>query len=119
MSQPNHRLRALQAGAKAFISKPFDVTEVLTHTKNMLEVRLLHRRARNDTRILTRQSEELNALYEQVVIEQKLSERLMLSVLPGSAAGRMRSHPDVVADSHPDVSGICRSSRIRSKRWAR
>jgi signal transduction histidine kinase len=41
-AQPGHKLRALQAGAKDFISKPFDLTEVLTRVRNMLEVRLLH-----------------------------------------------------------------------------
>jgi putative two-component system response regulator len=42
-AQPGHKLRALQAGAKDFISKPFDLPEVLTRVHNMLEVRLLHK----------------------------------------------------------------------------
>jgi PAS domain S-box-containing protein len=43
-AQPGHKLRALQAGAKDFISKPFDLVEVRTRIHNMLEVRLLYRR---------------------------------------------------------------------------
>jgi len=43
-AQPGHKLRALQAGAKDFISKPFDLLEVKTRIHNMLEVRLLYRR---------------------------------------------------------------------------
>ena len=43
-AQPGHKLRALNAGAKDFISKPLDLTEVLTRIRNMLEVRLLYRR---------------------------------------------------------------------------
>jgi len=43
-AQPAHKLRALQAGAKDFISKPFDLLEVKTRIHNMLEVRLLHKR---------------------------------------------------------------------------
>ncbi len=42
-AQPGHKLRALQAGAKDFISKPFDLAEVRTRIHNMLEVRLLYR----------------------------------------------------------------------------
>ena len=38
--------RALQAGAKDFISKPFDRAEVLTRIHNLLEVRLLHAQAK-------------------------------------------------------------------------
>jgi PAS domain S-box-containing protein len=43
-AQPAHKLRALQAGARDFISKPFDLLEVKTRIHNMLEVRLLYRR---------------------------------------------------------------------------
>jgi PAS domain S-box-containing protein len=42
-AQPGHKLRALQAGAKDFISKPFDMVEVQTRIYNMLEVRLLYK----------------------------------------------------------------------------
>ena len=42
-AQPGHKLRALQTGAKDFISKPFDLLEVKTRIHNMLEVRLLYR----------------------------------------------------------------------------
>lgn len=44
-SHPNHRLQALEAGAKDFLSKPFDLTEFLLRIHNMLEVRLLNRKA--------------------------------------------------------------------------
>ena len=43
-AQPDQKLRALQAGAKDFISKPFDLIEVKTRIHNMLEVRLLYRK---------------------------------------------------------------------------
>jgi CheY-like chemotaxis protein len=41
-AQPDHKLRALNAGAKDFISKPINLAEVLTRVYNMLEVRLMH-----------------------------------------------------------------------------
>ena len=46
-AQPGHKLRALQAGAKDFVSKPFDLVEVQTRIHNMLEVRLLYRELEN------------------------------------------------------------------------
>ena len=58
-AQPAHKLQALQAGAKDFVSKPFDLTEVKTRIHNMLEVRLLHRRLDN-----------YNKLLEQTVLER-------------------------------------------------
>jgi adenylate cyclase len=80
-AQPGHKLRALEAGAKDFISKPFDLAEVLARVRNMLEVRMLHM-------VIRRQSDEVRRLYDQVVIEQKLSERLLLNVLPETIAVR-------------------------------
>lgn len=51
-AQPEHKLRALQAGAKDFISKPFDLPEALTRIHNMLEVRLLHRESKRHSLVL-------------------------------------------------------------------
>jgi len=51
-AQPGHKLRALQAGAKDFISKPFDLVEVKTRIHNMLEVRLLYKRIENYSKLL-------------------------------------------------------------------
>ena len=88
-AQPGHKLRALQAGAKDFISKPFDLTEVLARVHNMLEVRLLHLETRK--------------LYDQVVAEQKVSERLLLNVLPPSIAERLKGRPEVMIDGFTEV----------------
>jgi PAS domain S-box-containing protein len=51
-AQPGHKLRALQAGARDFISKPFDLVEVKTRINNMLEVRLLYKKLENYSREL-------------------------------------------------------------------
>lgn len=47
-AEPACRLRSLQCGAKDFISKPFDLNEVLMRVHNMLEVRMLYKEARNN-----------------------------------------------------------------------
>lgn len=51
-AQPGHKLRALQAGAKDFISKPFDLIEVKTRIRNVLEVRLLYKKLETYTKDL-------------------------------------------------------------------
>lgn len=95
-AQPDHKLRALRAGARDFISKPFDVAEVLMRVQNMLEVRLMAAEIR-------RKNEELKKLFDQVVAERKVSERLALHVPPDSIAARLQARPDVTADSFADV----------------
>ena len=88
-AQPEHKLRALKAGARDFVSKPFDVAEVLLRVRNMVEVRLLH--------------VETKKLYAQVMAEHKVSEGLLLNVLPHAIAERLKTRPEVIADSFPEA----------------
>jgi PAS domain S-box-containing protein len=60
-AQPGHKLRALQAGAKDFISKPFDLVEVKTRIHNMLEVRLLYKQLAGYAKLLEERVEERTA----------------------------------------------------------
>lgn len=60
-AQPAHKLRALQAGAKDFISKPFDLIEVKTRISNMLEVRLLYKKLEDYSKILEEKVAERTA----------------------------------------------------------
>ncbi|HEY3489368.1 MAG TPA: response regulator [Candidatus Deferrimicrobiaceae bacterium] len=65
-AQPDHKLRALKAGAKDFISKPFDLAEVLARVRNMLEVRLLHAECREYGNAVRVKNEELEKALEVV-----------------------------------------------------
>jgi PAS domain S-box-containing protein len=60
-AQPGHKVRALQSGAKDFISKPFDLVEVKTRIHNMLEVRLLYRKLENYAKVLEETVQERTA----------------------------------------------------------
>ena len=51
-SDRNIRLNALAAGARDFIEKPFDITEVVHRISNMLEIRLLHNQVQDQNQIL-------------------------------------------------------------------
>jgi PAS domain S-box-containing protein len=60
-AQPGHKLRALQAGARDFISKPFDVVEVKTRIHNLLEVRLLYKELESYSKVLEHTVQERTA----------------------------------------------------------
>jgi len=51
-AQPGHKLRALQSGARDFISRPFDLAELKTRVRNTLELQLLHRKLEEHNRLL-------------------------------------------------------------------
>ncbi len=60
-AQPSQKLRALQAGAKDFISKPYNLLELQTRIRNMLEVRLLHKKVKEDNLALEQTVRERTA----------------------------------------------------------
>ena len=68
-----------QAGAKDFVSKPFDLAEVRARVHNMLEVRLLHLETKNYSKALEETVRELEASREVIRLktleERKKSEQ--------------------------------------------
>ena len=78
-AQPTHKLRALKCGAKDFISKPFDLAEVLMRVHNMLEVRLLHETARNLNKVL--ESLALNDPLTGLANRRLLADRMSMALV--------------------------------------
>jgi len=60
-AQPGHKLRALHAGARDFISKPFELVEVKARIRNMIELRLLYQRLQEHNGALEAAVEERTA----------------------------------------------------------
>jgi serine phosphatase RsbU (regulator of sigma subunit) len=78
-AQPDHKLRALEAGAKDFVAKPFDLAELRARVRNILEVRLLHLKNKSYSKMLEETVRELEASREVIRLknleEQERNER--------------------------------------------
>jgi two-component system cell cycle response regulator len=97
-AHPAHKLRALQCGAKDFISKPFDLAEVLMRVHNMLEVRLLHEAARNHGKML-----ESLALKDPLT---GLANRRLLAERMSMALDHARRNQSALAVVYLDLDGF-------------
>ena len=60
-AEPGHKLLALKAGAKDFVSKPFELAELRARVHNVLEIRLLHQRLAEAERNLEECRERLRS----------------------------------------------------------
>lgn len=83
--QPGHKLRALAAGAKDFIAKPFELEELKTRIHNLLEVRLLHKKLSNAVNTL-----ETMALHD--ALTGLANRRLLMDRLNQSRLSSARTH---------------------------
>jgi putative two-component system response regulator len=57
-AQPSQKLHSLQTGAKDFISKPFELAEIVARVRNMIEVRLLHKKLQSNNDMLEQKVQE-------------------------------------------------------------
>ena len=89
-AQPDHKLRALEAGAKDFVSKPFDMAELRARVHNILEVRLLHLQLKNCVHelevsrevIRLKTQEERKKSEQELALAQETQESLLPRNLP-------------------------------------
>ena len=97
-ANPDYKLRALQSGAKDFISKPFDIAEVLARVHNLLEVRLLHQRARTYAK-----TQEFMALHDPLT---GLANRRLLVERVSQAIIHAKRNSSIMAVMYLDLDGF-------------
>lgn len=97
-SQPELKLRALSAGAKDFVSKPFDLIEVQTRIHNMLEVRLLYKQHEHNSHLM-----EFLALHDALTA---LPNRRLLMDRFSSAIAHARRNNRTIALMYLDLDGF-------------
>jgi putative two-component system response regulator len=128
------RIRALERGALDFLTKPFNMVEVLVRIKNMMTVRLLHNKIQSQNKVLDEKVRErtqqlVNAQVEVVkrlglAAEFRDNETGMhvvrmshFSALLGKAVGMAREECDILLQASPmhDIGKIGIPDRILLK----
>jgi len=82
LSDRKERLMGIAVGANDFLNKPVDVQDVILRVGNAVYTKHLH---------------------DQLQVEREKSEQLLLNILPGPIAERMKKGETNIADSYPDV----------------
>jgi serine phosphatase RsbU (regulator of sigma subunit) len=98
-AQPEHKLRALDAGARDFVGKPFDMAELRARVRNVLEVRLLHQQLEGTVRELEESREVIRIKTEaeqkrsnqELELAQETQESLLPRSLPSMEGFHLRA----------------------------
>lgn len=96
-AQPGHLLRALKSGARDFISKPFDLAEVVMRVRNLLEVRLLHKQLTAYTQKLEVRNQFISETFGRYLSEN-IMENLLAAPDALKVAGETRTVTMMMAD---------------------
>ena len=124
LTETENKVAAFKAGGVDYVTKPLRIDEVMArvnthlnlHTMQkqleaqnaQLQREIIERRQAEEaleasSELIRRQRDELKSLYDKIVAEQKVSERLLLNVLPYPIAERLKARPDLSAESIPEV----------------
>jgi class 3 adenylate cyclase len=90
-------VKCIEAGAEDYLVKPPNNTLLRARVTTSLE----KKRLRDMDRLLFARLQEEKELVE---IEKEKSERLLLNILPGTIAGRLKAGEKTIANGHPIVS---------------
>jgi PAS domain S-box-containing protein len=82
-AQPEHKLKALAAGARDFIIKPFDLDEVPMRIYNMLEVRLLYKKLGHTNQVLEQMVQKRAAELREAKTQLNRNQTLMQNSMDG------------------------------------
>jgi phosphoserine phosphatase RsbU/P len=91
-TSPVARLACIEAGADAYMLRPFLPTELLTQVQSFLRVKQMHHRLADQTAEMRSINQRLKRAYQQIDLEMEAARRLQMSFLPQSlpAVGDVR-----------------------------
>lgn len=132
LTETGHKVTAFQAGGVDYVTKPLQLDEVMARVDTHLRLNAMRRQLAEQNaqlkreiqerieaerkleashELIRRQRDELQELYDRVVAEQRVSERLLLNLLPLPIAERLKARSDralessdeIIADSFPEA----------------
>lgn len=97
------KVRAFEVGGVDFVTKPFQVEEVLARIKTHLQLRALRQQLQVQNEQLQQEIRDRLKVEQALEQEREKSERLLLNTLPQPIVERLKQHSQAIADRFDEV----------------
>jgi adenylate cyclase len=118
------KVKGFDAGGVDYVTKPLEIEEVIARVTTHLTLHAMRKQLESQNAqlqqeiierrqaeaalqasrdVIRRQRDELQTLYDDVVAEQQVSNRLLLNLLPMPIAERLKARADLAAGRMPEV----------------
>ncbi len=98
LSEVWDKVKALTIGGVDYITKPFQVIEVLARVENQLTIRRLQLQLEDQNAQLRAEVDERQRAQAALQAEQEKSEQLLLNILPKAVAAQLKQDPGIIAE---------------------
>jgi len=103
LSDAIDKVRAFSSGGADYITKPFQIEEVLARVENQLNIRRLQQQFQALNEFLLQEISERQQAQKALQLEKEKSERLLLNVLPRAIAERLKQTENTIAEQYDDT----------------
>jgi adenylate cyclase len=124
LTDTEDKVTGFKVGGVDYVTKPLEIEEVIARVNThlslhamrkqleaqnaLLQQEIMERRKAEDAleasrELIRQQRDELRSLYDEIVAEQSVSERLLLNLLPAPIAARLKTRPDLIVSGPPEV----------------
>ncbi|MGU7771724.1 adenylate/guanylate cyclase domain-containing protein [Burkholderia sp. MR1-5-21] len=124
LTDTEDKVNGFAAGGVDYVTKPIEIEEVIARVNThlslhamrkqleaqnaQLQQEIMERRQAEEALqasrdVIRRQRDELQTMYDKVLAEQKISDRLLLTLLPSPIAERLKARADLVTGSLPEI----------------
>ncbi|HEY9888187.1 MAG TPA: adenylate/guanylate cyclase domain-containing protein [Candidatus Obscuribacterales bacterium] len=97
------KVRAFEVGGVDFVTKPFQVEEVLARIQTHLQLRALQRQLQTQNEQLQQEIRDRLAAEAALQQEREKSEKLLLNILPPAIAEQLKQTPQAIAHRFEEV----------------
>jgi adenylate cyclase len=97
LTDTEDKVTGFKVGGVDYVTKPLEIEEVIARVNTHLSLHAMRKQLEAQNALLQQEITERRKAEDELLAEHKVSERLLLSLLPAPITARIRARPDLIA----------------------